>query len=56
MNAEQYRRANANSFNVCIVIFLCGILLTVIKIFQSGFQGAIAAPIIAEAMIAASAP
>ena len=53
MNAEQYRRANANSFNVCIVIFLCGILLTVIKIFQSGFQGADAA-IIASAIIGAA--
>ena len=39
MNADQYRRANANSFNVCIVIFLSGLLMTFYTIFQEGING-----------------
>ena len=37
MNAEQYRRANFNSFNVCVVIFLSGVLMTIFTMFQGGF-------------------
>ncbi|MBR4668904.1 MAG: hypothetical protein IKO76_09130 [Butyrivibrio sp.] len=39
MNADQYRRANANSFNVCIVIFVSGALITVYNAFQEGMSG-----------------
>ena len=38
MNADQYRRANGNSFNVCIVIFICGALITVYNIFTEGMS------------------
>ena len=37
MNADQYRRANANSFLVCIIIFACGALITVYNAFLEGF-------------------
>ncbi|MBQ3796469.1 MAG: hypothetical protein II842_09345 [Butyrivibrio sp.] len=38
MNADQYRRANSNSFNVCIIIFLSGALMTVYNIFKEGMS------------------
>ncbi len=37
MNAEQFKRANNNSFYVCLVIIVGGILLTFFKIFSEGF-------------------
>jgi methyl-accepting chemotaxis protein len=37
MNAEQFKRANNNSFYVCLVIIVGGILLTIFKIFSEGF-------------------
>ncbi len=39
MNADQYRRANSNSFNVCIVIYICGALLTFYNAFKEGMSG-----------------
>ena len=36
MSPEQYRRANNNSFNVCIVILISGLLITISKFMQSG--------------------
>ncbi len=39
MNAEQYKRANNNSFYVCIVIILSGLLMTIFSIFSEGMSG-----------------
>ena len=36
MSPEQYRRANNNSFNVCIVILISGVLITISKFMQNG--------------------
>ena len=36
MNAEQYRRANKNSSIVCLVVFACGLLLTIFSLLHSG--------------------
>ncbi|MCR4758382.1 MAG: hypothetical protein K5792_11325 [Butyrivibrio sp.] len=36
MSPEQYRRANNNSFNVCIVILISGLLVTISKFMQNG--------------------
>ncbi len=36
MNAEQYKRANNSSFYVCIIIIVCGVLLTLFSILNSG--------------------
>ena len=38
MNADQYRRANRNSFNVCIVIYVCGTLLNSNNLLKDGFS------------------
>ena len=57
MNAEQYKRANNNSFYVCVVILGSGLILTLIKMFTQGVTpGRIAiiiAAVIGGAMIAA---
>jgi methyl-accepting chemotaxis protein len=47
MNAEQYRRANNNSFYACLVIFVCGIGLTIWTGATSGMTGGRIAIIIA---------
>ncbi|SFB73958.1 methyl-accepting chemotaxis protein [Butyrivibrio sp. YAB3001] len=39
MNAEQYRRANSNSFNVTGVIIGVGFVVTVANMLQSGIDG-----------------
>ncbi len=36
MNAEQYRRANNNSFYVCLIILISGIVMVIWNIFNSG--------------------
>ncbi len=36
MNAEQYKRATNNSFYVCVVILVSGLVLTIIKLFSAG--------------------
>ena len=36
MNAEQYRRANMNSFYVCMVIILSGLVMTLYGLFKDG--------------------
>ncbi len=36
MNADQYKRANNNSFYVCVVIIGSGLLMTLYKLFTSG--------------------
>ena len=38
MNADQYRRANSNSFNVCIVIYISGALLNLNNILHDGIS------------------
>ena len=55
MNADQYRRANANSFNVCVVIFLSGALMTVYNMMQEGLSGGKIAIIITAVLGAAMA-
>lgn len=53
MNAEQYKRANNNSFYVCMIIILGGLLLSVFKIFSEGFSGG-KIVIIASALLGAA--
>ena len=36
MNADQYRRANSNSFYVCMVILITGLILAIADIVQNG--------------------
>ncbi|MBP3197050.1 MAG: hypothetical protein J6N21_08605 [Butyrivibrio sp.] len=37
MNAEQFKRANNNSFYVCLVIIAAGLLMTLFNAFTTGF-------------------
>lgn len=55
MNADQFRRANGNSYNVCIIIFLCGALMTVYNAFTEGLSGGKIAVFIAVVIGAAMA-
>ena len=49
MNAEQYKRANGISYNVCVIILACGLAMTIFNAFTdgSGFSGGKIAIIIA---------
>ena len=47
MNADQYKRANNISFNVCVIILAAGMLMTIINAFTEGFSGGKLAIIIA---------
>lgn len=38
MNAEQYKRANNNSFYVCLVIIAAGLFMTIFKAFNEGMS------------------
>ena len=38
MNAEQYKRANNNSYYVCLVIIAAGLLMTIFKAFNEGMS------------------
>ena len=55
MNAEQYKRANNNSFYVCIVILVSGLVLTVVKMATAGVTFGRIAIIIAALVGAAMA-
>ena len=55
MNAEQYKRANNNSFYVCVVILGSGLVLTLIKMFSAGVTPGRIAIIIAAGIGAAMA-
>ena len=37
MNADQYRRANTQSFFATLAIFVCGFFINIFKISQDGF-------------------
>ena len=57
MNEEQYRRANSNSFFVCLVIIGCGCVLAINNLLQgninAGSISVIIAGILGCSMIAA---